>query len=94
MYKRELAGLDLDAVAEAGHAVMADGEPRTMTELARALIDRWPAPGARPLGELLVAALMPMLQLPPRGLWRTKAGARYLPLATWLGRPFTPSTVD
>jgi winged helix DNA-binding protein len=90
VYRRELAGLDLDEVAAAGRAVLADGEPRSMTELARALADRWPAPGLRPLGELLAAGLIPAVQLPPRGLWRTKGGARYRPLTDWLGRELGP----
>ncbi|MFH8405125.1 winged helix DNA-binding domain-containing protein [Streptomyces sp. NPDC018019] len=85
-YRRELAGVDLDELAAAGRAVMADGEPRSMPGLARAVAGRWPEPGPRALGEMLVAALIPMVQLPPRGLWRTKGGVRYVPLASWLGR--------
>ncbi|MDK1471923.1 winged helix DNA-binding domain-containing protein [Streptomyces sp. 549] len=93
-YRRELAAVDLDALAAAGRRVMGDGTPRTMAELARALADRWPTPGPRVLGEVLAAALVPMVQLPPRGLWRTKAGVRYVPLATWLGRDVDPLVPD
>ncbi|MEU1514739.1 winged helix DNA-binding domain-containing protein [Streptomyces sp. NPDC005811] len=89
-YRRELAGVDLDEVAAAGRAVMADGRPRTMSELVRAVEDRWPGPPRRVLGELLVAALVPMVQLPPRGLWRRTAGVHNLPLATWLARDVDP----
>ncbi|MEU2788942.1 winged helix DNA-binding domain-containing protein [Streptomyces sp. NPDC007100] len=89
-YRRELAGVDLDELTAAGLAVMSDGEPRSMPELARAVAGRWPEPGPRPLGEMLVAALIPMVQLPPRGLWRTKGGVRNVPLATWLGRDIDP----
>ena len=89
-YRRELEGVDFAELAAAGRAVLADGEPRSMGELARAVADRWPAPGPRPLGELLVAALIPSAQLPPRGLWRAKAGVRNLPLAAWLGRDVEP----
>jgi hypothetical protein len=94
VYRTELAGIDLDELAEAGRKVLSDGEPRTMTELARELADRWPDAGPRPLGELLMAGLIPVAQLPPRGLWRTKAGARYLPLSTWLGREVDPPAPD
>ncbi|MGW5264679.1 winged helix DNA-binding domain-containing protein [Microbispora sp. NPDC004025] len=93
-YRRELAGLDPDEVAAAGREIMADGRPRTMAELVDALAGRWPAPPRRALGELLVAALIPMAQLPPRGLWRVKAGVRNAPLATWLGRDIAPLTAD
>lgn len=94
VYRRELEGTDLEELAAAGRALMADGEPRSMTELARALADRWPAPGPRALGEMLVAALVPMVQLPPRGLWRTKGGVRNVPLASWLGREIAPPSPD
>ncbi|GAA2591244.1 winged helix DNA-binding domain-containing protein [Streptomyces tubercidicus] len=94
-YRRELAGIDPEEVAAAGRAVMADGRPRSMAELVQALADRWPAPPRRVLGELLVAALIPMAQLPPRGLWRTTAGVRNVPLSLWLGREIAPpATAD
>ncbi|MER5391118.1 winged helix DNA-binding domain-containing protein [Saccharopolyspora sp. NPDC002686] len=90
VYRSELAEVDLEELADAGRAVVADGEPRSMPELARALADRWPEPGTRALGEVLVAALIPMVQLPPRGLWRQKGAARNLPVASWLGREVDP----
>ncbi|MET9862880.1 winged helix DNA-binding domain-containing protein [Streptomyces smyrnaeus] len=92
-YRRELDGVDLDELAAAGRAIMADGEPRSMAELTRALADRWPQRQPRALGEMLVAALLPMAQLPPRGLWRTKAGVRNVLLSTWLGREIDPPAV-
>ncbi|WP_308013343.1 winged helix DNA-binding domain-containing protein [Streptomyces beigongshangae] len=93
-YRRELAGVDLDELAAAAREVMADGEPRSMAELARALAGHWPEPGPRALGEMVVAALVPMAQLPPRGLWRTKAGVRNVMLSAWLGRDIDPPDPD
>ncbi|WP_370961519.1 winged helix DNA-binding domain-containing protein [Amycolatopsis sp. cg9] len=93
-YRRELAGVDLGELAAAGRAVLADGEPRSMGELARAVAHRWPGAGPRPLGEMLIAALIPVAQLPPRGLWRVKAGVRNLPLPAWLGRDVDPLAED
>ncbi|CAM5516457.1 winged helix DNA-binding domain-containing protein [Streptomyces avidinii] len=93
-YRRELAGIDPEELAAAGRAVMADGRPRTMAELVGALPDRRPAPPRRVLGELLVAALLPMVQLPPRGLWRTGGGVRNALLTTWLGRDIAPLDPD
>ncbi|MEU0062786.1 crosslink repair DNA glycosylase YcaQ family protein, partial [Streptomyces albidoflavus] len=90
VYRAELAGVDLEELAEAGRQVMADGRPRTMAEVAAELAGRWHGPGKRALGEMVVAALIPMVQLPPRGLWRQKAGVRNLPLAAWLGRDIVP----
>jgi hypothetical protein len=94
VYRRELDGVDLDELAAAGRAVLADGEPRSMSELARTVADRWPRPAPRALGEMLVAALIPMVQLPPRGLWRVRAGVRNLPVASWLGREVDPPAPD
>ncbi|MGW7291239.1 winged helix DNA-binding domain-containing protein [Streptomyces xiamenensis] len=93
-YRAELADVDLDELAAAGRAVLADGEPRSMAEMARAVADRWPRPAPRALGEVLVAALIPMTQLPPRGLWGTRAGVRNLPLSAWLGREIDPLPDD
>lgn len=93
-YRRELAGIDLDELSAAGRAVMADDRPRAMGELVDALRDRWPTPPRRALGELLVAALIPMAQLPPRGLWKSTAGVRNLPLSTWLHQPVAPLPTD
>ncbi|GAA0419644.1 hypothetical protein Acor_29460 [Acrocarpospora corrugata] len=93
VYRPELAGVDLDELAAAGRAVLADGEPRSMAELARALAERWPAPEPRALGEMLLA-LVPTAQLPPRGLWRTRAGVRNALLSDWLGRDIDPPAPD
>ncbi len=93
-YRRELAGVDLDELAATGRAVMADGEARSMGDIARALADRWPEPGPRALGEMVFAALVPVVQLPPRGLWRVKAGVRNALFATWLGRDVEPPPDD
>lgn len=90
VYREELKEVDLDELARAGADVTADGEPRTAAEIVRELAPRWPGPGPRPLGEMVVAALVPMAQAPPRGLWRAKGGVRNVALSSWLGRPFDP----
>lgn len=90
VYRRELDGIDLDELAAAATEVMADGTPRAMAELGRVLADRWPGPGPRILGEAAVAALVPMVQLPPRGLWRVTAGVQNALVSSWLGRAADP----
>ena len=89
-YRRDLDGVDLGELATAARAVLADGEPRSMAEIARILADRWPAPSPRALGEMAIAALVPVVQLPPRGLWRATSRVRNIPLARWLGREIDP----
>jgi len=93
VYRRELAGVDLDELAAAGRALVADGEPRSLGELARELAGRRPEPGPRALGEMLLA-LVPMAQAPPRGLWRTSAGVRNVAISCWLGREADPLAQD
>ncbi|MEU8153263.1 winged helix DNA-binding domain-containing protein [Micromonospora sp. NPDC048986] len=91
VYRGELDGVDLDDLAAAALALLADGVPRAMSKIGRALGGRWPASDPRALGEMAVA-LLPVTQLPPRGLWRAKGGARYVLLCTWLGREIAPPT--
>ncbi|MCZ7437683.1 winged helix DNA-binding domain-containing protein [Micromonospora sp. WMMC241] len=88
-YRGEFDGMDLDDLAAAGRAALADGEPRTTAEIVRVLADRWPAPDRRALAEMTIA-LVPTAQAPPRGLWRTGGGVRVVALASWLGREVDP----
>ncbi|MFE9925920.1 winged helix DNA-binding domain-containing protein [Streptomyces sp. NPDC005774] len=94
VYRHELAGIDLGELKSAGEELMSDGEPRSMGALARELAGRLPEPGPRALGEMLLAALIPVVQLPPRGLWRTKGGARNALVTSWLGRDVDPLPAD
>ncbi|HEX6355453.1 winged helix DNA-binding domain-containing protein [Actinophytocola sp.] len=94
VYRREFDGVDLEELAVAARALLADEEPRSMAEVGRTLAARWPDTGPRALGEMAIAALVPVVQLPPRGLWRVKAGVRTVPLASWLGREIDPLAPD
>jgi Winged helix DNA-binding domain len=94
VYRRELDAVDLDELAVAAGQLMADGAPRSLTEIGRALAGRWPGPPPRVLGETVIGALVPMVQLPPRGLWRTTGGVRHLPLSTWLDSAIEPAAPD
>ena len=42
----------------------------------------------------MIGALVPVVQLPPRGVWGSKAGARYATLSSWLGREIDPPAPD
>ncbi|MDT0310470.1 winged helix DNA-binding domain-containing protein [Streptomyces sp. DSM 44917] len=93
-YREVFRGVDLDELAPAGRALMADGRARTMAELAGALAPERPAAERRAFGEMLIAGLVPMVQAPPRGLWRERAGVRNVLLASWLGREPDPPAPD
>ncbi|GAA0922780.1 winged helix DNA-binding domain-containing protein [Pseudonocardia zijingensis] len=94
VYRRDLDGIDPAELGAAGESAFADGTPRTMGELGRELAERWQDVAPRPLGEAVIGALVPVVQLPPRGLWRSAGGARYVPMAAWLGRDVDPPAPD
>jgi hypothetical protein len=92
VYRQELAAVDLDELADLGGRLVAQ-EPRTLPEVGRALAERWPDVAPRVLGEAL-GTLVPVVQVPPRGLWGEAGPARCLLVASWLGRPVDPPVVD
>ena len=81
---RRLPGVDGDELAAAAAPHFAD-EPRRLTDVARAVGDRWPDVAARDLGDAL-SVLVPLVQVPPRGLWGHTAPARCTTIEAWLGR--------
>ncbi|WCB94096.1 hypothetical protein DSM104299_02824 [Baekduia alba] len=93
-FAKRLAGLDLEAVADALHAVLAE-TPLTRTELAQAMGARFPGADVEALG--YVAAFRGfVVQPPPRGLWERGGPARLVPMAQWLaagGEAATPAEV-
>ncbi|GAA4889237.1 winged helix DNA-binding domain-containing protein [Actinomycetospora straminea] len=92
VYRQELAAVDLDELAAVGARLVAD-EARTLPDVGRALADTWPDVPPRVLGEAL-GTLVPVVQVPPRGLWGQAGPARCLLVATWLGRPVDPPAAD
>ncbi|PVZ08645.1 winged helix DNA-binding domain-containing protein [Actinomycetospora cinnamomea] len=88
VYRRTLGDTDLAALAADGAAALRD-EPRTMPEVGRLLADRWPGLAPREIGDVLTS-LVPLVQVPPRGVWGATAPARCVLAETWLGRPVDP----
>lgn len=91
IFREPLAGLDLDEVAELGARLISD-KPMTAAALRQLLQERWPDrdPAA------LVAAvryLVPVIQVPPRGLWRRSMQPTITTLDAWLEAP-VPREVD
>jgi len=93
IYRRELDGVDLDELAAAARVLLTDGEPRSMRDVGRALAGDWPGVRPQALSELLIG-LVPVVQLPPRGVWRAKAGVRNVLLSAWLGRELDPPAAN
>jgi len=82
-YGRQLAGLDLDEVLAAGRALVEE-EPRTGLALGALLRERWPDRDAKSLAEA-IRALVPLVQLPPRGIWGASGQAILTTAESWLG---------
>jgi len=91
---RRLPGVDLDELAEAGRPLF-EAEPRTLTDVGRLVGDRWPGVAVRDLGDVL-SSLVPLVQVPPRGIWGQRGPARNTTIETWLGSPppDSPAALD
>jgi winged helix DNA-binding protein len=93
-FSKALAGVNVDEVVAAGRALF-DARARTIGEVGKLLQERWPERDATSLG-YAVRYLLPLIQVPPRGIWG-KGGRPILATAeSWLGRPLDadPSVDD
>ena len=79
------AGVDVAEVVAAGSGLL-EVEPRTRAELQQLLGERWPHADGTALAQA-VTYLRPVVQVPPRGLWRRSGQARWAPLESWVGKP-------
>jgi Winged helix DNA-binding domain len=82
--RTRLPGVDEAELAAAG-APLFDERPRTLSEVGRAVQCRWPQAAPRDLGDAL-SSLVPLVQVPPRGLWRATGPARHTTISAWLGQ--------
>jgi hypothetical protein len=82
---RDLHGLDLPEIAAAGRALV-DEQPRTMAELGALLTERWPDREPAMLGRA-VRALVPLVQVPPRGVWGGSGPPTCTSAERWLDQP-------
>ncbi len=83
--RTRLPGVDMAELGAAGAPVFAE-RPRTPADAARALADRYPDVDPRALGDALSSAV-PLVQVPPRGVWGTTGPAACTTIEAWLGRP-------
>ncbi|MGI5352601.1 winged helix DNA-binding domain-containing protein [Streptomyces sp. CA-250714] len=82
---KQLGGEDPWQVAEAARELLA-AQPLTGSQLGVRLQERWPQVEARPLA-MTARYLLPLVQLPPRGLWGRSGQPVVDTVERWLGRP-------
>lgn len=85
IHARELAGLDMPALLATGRQLLERGPaPLTHAELGPLLQRQWPAVDAAALARAMSA--LPLVQVPPRGLWATPGPAAHTTAEAWLGQ--------
>ncbi len=91
--RERLRGADLGQVAAAARALV-EQRPYTVKDLGVALAERWPDADPAALGPAARAAL-PLVQVPPHGLWGAVGQPAYTTAEHWLGADAGPrATVD
>ena len=84
-FSTQIAGVDHDELRAAVRELV-DAEPRGRSELGRLLAERFPGVDANPLG-YAGTYLVPLVQVPPRGVWGRAGRARWTTVERWLGEP-------
>ena len=84
-FRRQLVGVDLDGLVKYGRTLV-DERPRTSAELRLLLHKRWPKRDQDSLAAA-IGYLVPLVQVPPRGVWGASGQPRRTSLEAWLGRP-------
>lgn len=82
---RRLGEVDVSAVLAAGRAFV-EAEPRTFRALGEHLLERWPGHDRMAL-EQTIRTGVPLVQVPPRGLWGRSGAVAHTSIEAWLGAP-------
>ncbi|MCC3373886.1 winged helix DNA-binding domain-containing protein [Cohnella sp. REN36] len=84
LLKGRLAGADPAELAEVGRQLVEE-RPLTFSELGQALAPRWPDLDPAALGDA-IRGLVPLVQVPPRGIWGESGQAMHTSAERWLGK--------
>lgn len=82
-FARRLPGVDLAPELAYGRELLRE-RPRTLAELRRAFAERRPGADAQALA-YAIRYLVPLVQVPPRGVWGRSQQATWATVADWLG---------
>jgi winged helix DNA-binding protein len=87
-FGRRMGGADPAALAAAVRELLADG-PLTARELGKRLVERGIGDDVEAIGNATRVAV-PLVQVPPRGVWGAGGRAQYATIETWTGRRLEP----
>ncbi|MBH5318921.1 AlkZ family DNA glycosylase [Paenibacillus sp. GSMTC-2017] len=81
-FGRKLEGIDI-AMLAATAQVLVEEKPLTFEELGKRLMEHWPNYDAGLLANV-ARNLLPLVQVPPRGLWKKSGAAIHTTMDNWL----------
>ena len=88
-YRKQIEGVDRDALL--AHATrLLEHRPLTGIELERELAKKWRKRDPHALA-MAVRCWAPLVQVPPRALWRQSGPAAHTTVDAWLGKPLATS---
>jgi hypothetical protein len=90
-FAKDTVGVDRDALLAHGRALLDEG-PLTRAQLGPKLERRWPGVPASSLAQV-VTYLLPVVQVPPRGLWGRSGQAAWATVESWAGKSI-PAEAD
>ena len=83
-HRAGVEGVDIEALSAAGRALLEE-RSRTAKELGVLLQERWPERDPASLARA-IRHLVPLVQVPPRGVWGKSGPAAHTTAEAWLGR--------
>ncbi len=86
---KHLPGADLDSIAKAGRE-LAEAEPMTFAVLGERLKEKFPELDGPSMAQA-IRTYVPLVQVPPRGLWGFSGQAKHTSAEHWLGQPLHPA---
>jgi hypothetical protein len=89
-FGRDLAGIDAEKLIAAGRELVEE-RPMIFSELGRALAQRWPDRDPDSLAQA-IRAWVPLVQVPPRGVWGSSGRPAHTTIESWLGRSVDPDS--